>query len=559
MKVQEGFFMFSSIVLISILSLMLLGCPSPTASGTYTVTFDSQSATTSASPTTKTVSSPATTVDALPTDPVRTGYTFGGWYTAADGGGTQFTATTTVSANLTVYAKWTATALAGFTVTFDSQSATTAASPTTKTVSSSATTVDALPTEPVRTGYTFGGWYTAADGGGTQFIATTTVSASLTVYAKWTTVVAGWTSVDTSGVTGFNDTKCSILDLAQDVDGNLYLAYGLADYTVNVAKFNGTAWSIIGTGFGLVGKTYSGTALIAVDPVDKKPVLMTEGGASTILQYPVVKKYDGTTWNELDLAGMKTLIGTKTMYGIGYSDMLIDSTGKIYLGIPTTSSNYITVLKYASSAWTDTSSAGLPSATSNNTIALAIDATNTVYLGTSLDGSVNGSASGSNVTYIYKYNGSAWTSIQGSAFGTIYAWDQAMGMSGSGKPMFIVDPDSNSNYTSDHLEVYEYASTAWTKCGSSFVRGGGYQDYGIIPYGTKGLLYYVDTSVSGTKPIKFALWDGTAWDSTSIASVTNTTSIGSGQVMAATAATTIYVLYKNSPIVGATTLVMKKL
>ncbi len=168
-----------------------------TATTTYTVTFDGQSATTAASPATTTVTSPAaTTVAALPSDPVKTGYTFGGWFTAVNGGGSQFLATTTVSANITVYAKWTATSGGGggttsttYTVTFDGQSATTAASPATTTVTSpAATTVAALPSDPVKTGYTFGGWFTAVNGGGSQFIATTTVSASLTVYAKWTPV-----------------------------------------------------------------------------------------------------------------------------------------------------------------------------------------------------------------------------------------------------------------------------------------------------------------------------------------------------------------------------------
>jgi uncharacterized repeat protein (TIGR02543 family) len=40
--------------------------------------------------------------------PTRSGSTFGGWYPAADGSGTRFTATTTVTADITVYAKWTA-------------------------------------------------------------------------------------------------------------------------------------------------------------------------------------------------------------------------------------------------------------------------------------------------------------------------------------------------------------------------------------------------------------------------------------------------------------------
>jgi uncharacterized repeat protein (TIGR02543 family) len=78
-----------------------------TPTATYTVTFDSQSATVAADPTSKTITSPATTVDALPTEPTKLGFTFGGWYTATDGGGTEFTAATIVTADITVYAKWT--------------------------------------------------------------------------------------------------------------------------------------------------------------------------------------------------------------------------------------------------------------------------------------------------------------------------------------------------------------------------------------------------------------------------------------------------------------------
>lgn len=51
-------------------------------------------------------------------------------------------------------------------------------------------TVDALPSQPERQGYIFGGWWTAANGGGTQFTATTPVTANITVYAKWTPVLA---------------------------------------------------------------------------------------------------------------------------------------------------------------------------------------------------------------------------------------------------------------------------------------------------------------------------------------------------------------------------------
>jgi uncharacterized repeat protein (TIGR02543 family) len=78
----------------------------------YTVIFNknnSDSGSTNAIPTTKTVTVPATTIDALPTEPTRTGYAFDGWYTSDDGGttlGGEFTASTAVAASITVYAKW---------------------------------------------------------------------------------------------------------------------------------------------------------------------------------------------------------------------------------------------------------------------------------------------------------------------------------------------------------------------------------------------------------------------------------------------------------------------
>ena len=91
-------------------------------------------------------------------------YTFGGYYTATNGGGTQMITNTgyinttnftntKYTAAATLYAKWT-----GGTVT--------------------------LPT-PTRTGYGFAGWYTSAIGG-TKITSTTQIKATQTLYAHWT-------------------------------------------------------------------------------------------------------------------------------------------------------------------------------------------------------------------------------------------------------------------------------------------------------------------------------------------------------------------------------------
>ena len=80
---------------------------------TYTVTYDANGATSGSAPTdaTKYSSGASVTVKANSDNLAKTGYTFAGWNTKADGTGTTYTAGTgtfTISANTTLYAKWTA-------------------------------------------------------------------------------------------------------------------------------------------------------------------------------------------------------------------------------------------------------------------------------------------------------------------------------------------------------------------------------------------------------------------------------------------------------------------
>ena len=151
-----------------------------------TVTFDknnSDTDSTEADPQTRTVTHPETTA-VLPAQPVRPGYAFTSWNTQADGSGTEFTASTTVTENITVYAQWTGIS---FTVTFyknNSDVGSSEADPQTRTVTRPATTV-ILPEPPERTGYTFNGWNTKDDGSGTAFTETTRVDDSIIVYALW--------------------------------------------------------------------------------------------------------------------------------------------------------------------------------------------------------------------------------------------------------------------------------------------------------------------------------------------------------------------------------------
>ena len=168
---------------------------------TYTVTLDNQGATTAG-----TTSVPATYDAAMPniTVPKRTGYTFGGYYTEINGGGTKYYNANGSSANnwniasdATLYAYWTANT---YTVTLDDSDATTHG-----TVSVPATYGAAMPniTAPKRTGYTFGGYYTEINGGGSKYYNADGTSAHNWDIASDATLYAYWTA-NTYTVTLYN-------------------------------------------------------------------------------------------------------------------------------------------------------------------------------------------------------------------------------------------------------------------------------------------------------------------------------------------------------------------
>ena len=156
----------------------------------YTVQFDKQSGSGG------TASVNATYDSAMPSAeaPTRTGYTFGGYYSEPNGGGTQYydadmssTHNWDINTNpSTLYAKWT---VKQYTVNLDKQGGTGGTSSVTVNYDS------AMPsaTAPSRTGYTFKGYYSEQNGGGTQYYAEDMNSAHnwdidtnpSTLYAKW--------------------------------------------------------------------------------------------------------------------------------------------------------------------------------------------------------------------------------------------------------------------------------------------------------------------------------------------------------------------------------------
>lgn len=75
-------------------------------------------------------------------------------------------------------------------VGFNSNGGTTEADPEIITIESGKSVIT-LPTLPTKTGYTFLGWNTMANGSGTVFLANTIVNANMTVYAQWQVIDNG--------------------------------------------------------------------------------------------------------------------------------------------------------------------------------------------------------------------------------------------------------------------------------------------------------------------------------------------------------------------------------
>ena len=173
---------------------------------TYTVTLDKQNGSGGDDSVTATYDS------AMPsaTAPTRTGYTFHGYFTEANGEGTKYYNADMSSAHIwdkannttTLYAHWTANS---YTVTLDANGGTGG------TTSVSATYDSAMPSAeaPTRAGYTFGGYYSEASGGGTQYYDADMSSTHnwdintnpSTLYAKWT-VKQYTVNLDKQGGTG---------------------------------------------------------------------------------------------------------------------------------------------------------------------------------------------------------------------------------------------------------------------------------------------------------------------------------------------------------------------
>ena len=114
-------------------------------------------------------------------DPVKTGYTFAGWYSADNSPVTKIPQGST--GDITLYAKWEPVS---YTITYELESGTNAPeNPASYNVETETITLK----DPAKAGYTFAGWYSADNSPVTKIPQGST--GDITLYAKWVTDIEG--------------------------------------------------------------------------------------------------------------------------------------------------------------------------------------------------------------------------------------------------------------------------------------------------------------------------------------------------------------------------------
>jgi uncharacterized repeat protein (TIGR02543 family) len=210
-------------------------------SSVNTVTFDSNTATSGApSITSVTQASVGASVTlATQNTLARTGFTFSGWNSAADGSGTTLAAgsTYTPASSLTLYAQWNST------ISYDTNTATsgTAPPPTTAKSSAAVTTLATNSGTLAKTGYTFGGWNRAADGSSNSYASGATnypSDGNRTLYAQWNSVVTYLANGSTGGTVPTATTMYGLSGTLASNSGSLVKVNSANSYSYTLTGWN---------------------------------------------------------------------------------------------------------------------------------------------------------------------------------------------------------------------------------------------------------------------------------------------------------------------------------
>ena len=209
----------------------------------------------------------------------KTGYTFTGWNTAANGSGTPYAATGSVTflmpdAAVTLYAQWTIISSA---FAYNGNTSDGGSAPSGGGDKDYGTTITVAANSYTKTGHTFSGWNTAANGGGTSYAGTGLITfampdTAVTLYAQWTA------NTNTLAYNGNTNTGGSTP--SGGGGKNFGTTITVAANTFTKTGYTFTAWNTAANGS---GTSYAGSGSVTFVMPDASVTLYAQWSANALV------------------------------------------------------------------------------------------------------------------------------------------------------------------------------------------------------------------------------------------------------------------------------------
>ena len=324
-----------------------------------TISYSSNLATSGDTPTTQSyyVGGPTITVSNNAGNLARTGFTFSGWNTAADGTGRAYAtggSNSSFTNDTTLYAQWIGST---YYILYSGNGHTGGTAPTTDSLvyGGSGITISGNTGSLQKTGYTFSGWATEADGTGTQYAVgatNQTFAADTVLFAKWTgntytitydanigtgeTTSASFLYGNTLTLNNPTRTGYSFTGWYDTTTAGSKIADGGAAYTAAQSRTLYGRWLINSYTY-----TYNGNG----GSVDTSTVVYTYGDSDITLRTPTRASYQFEGWYTADTGGVRigsagqqhTPTATRTLFAQWTQLSLVGLAGATKVGTIVTS------------------------------------------------------------------------------------------------------------------------------------------------------------------------------------------------------------------------------
>ncbi|GAB3869272.1 hypothetical protein GCM10028824_15940 [Hymenobacter segetis] len=350
--------------------------------------------------------------------------------------------------------------------------------------------------------------------GAASYVLALAVAANGDVYAGGQFMLAGGASANNvakwNGTTwsllasgGTNGTNSAVGSLAVAGNGDLY-AGGIfsqaGGVSVNrIARWNGTVWSPLGTG-GVNGANATVGALVVASTGDLyvSSSFTPAGGVSA----NQVARWNGTAWSAVG-----------SSFADGYvAGLAVDAAGEVFVGgnftlAGGTSANRLA--RWNGSAWSPWAlGSGIANGINGSVYALAVAANGDVYAGGKFT-----QAGGVSANNIARWNGTAWAALgTGTSTGIYPSWVNALAVAANGD-VYVGGNFTQAGSTPAN-NVARWSNGTWNSLGSGPANGVNSYVYALA-IASNGGVYAGGgfTQAGGASANRVACWNGTGWNS----------------------------------------------